>query len=197
MAKPICASHNVAVRDFLATHRQIKVVVLAAFWSTYFRLDSQVRPASIPEQDPSPQATKVALKSTLAWLRDSQHEVVLLGPVPVYEKSVPLALALEVATRHSLLHTTTAVDQKALHAPFFQVVESFQPAPWLHLGDPITWMCNGDCVTTEAGVPLYRDSNHLSVAGANEMSKNIGELIAAATKGARQRDDDRAPAWVR
>jgi peptidoglycan/LPS O-acetylase OafA/YrhL len=182
--KPTCSERNLAVRDYLSAHPEVKVVVIAAYWSTYFRPETILRPLNAVDEAPSIEIPAGALHSTLKWLGETKHQVVLLGPVPVYEKSVPMALALQAVTHQNILHSANALDQKRKHARFFEVVSSLQPAPWLHVGDPINWMCNGSCMTIGSGVPLYRDSHHLSVAGAKDMTKNLGELITAAAKAA-------------
>jgi len=44
--------------------------------------------------------------------------------------------------------------------------------------DPITWMCNEQCVVESDGVALYRDAGHLSVAGAMRYQPDIESTFA-------------------
>lgn len=128
-------------------------------------------------------AASEGLAATLQWLRDNGKQVILIGPVPVYDKSVPLAQALGVATNRSLLHST-GQDQLAKHAAFYELVSAVQPALSFRFLDPIQWMCSEECATMKAGVPLYRDSHHLSLAGAlalqGKMELELGlEILSA------------------
>jgi len=46
--------------------------------------------------------------------------------------------------------------------------------------DPIQWLCAAKCVVLKDGIPLYRDSHHLSVAGAMALEDKIFPGLAAA-----------------
>ncbi|MBK9346901.1 MAG: hypothetical protein IPN06_11000 [Burkholderiales bacterium] len=113
-----------------------------------------------------------ALADTLDWLRANGKQVILIGPVPVYDKSVPLAQALEVASQRKLLHST-ADQQRIKHAPFYEVVAAAQPGPSFRFLDPVQWMCSSECITMKGGVTLYRDSHHLSVAGVEALLEQV------------------------
>lgn len=129
-------------------------------------------------------AASEGLAATLQWLRDNGKQAILIGPVPVYDKSVPLAQALGAATNRNLLHST-GQDQLAKHAAFYALVSAVQPAPWFRYLDPIQWMCSDECATMKAGVPLYRDANHLSVAGALALQDKVAMGLGLETLSAR------------
>ena len=129
-------------------------------------------------------AAQQALAATVQWLREHDRQVILIGPVPVYSQSVPLALALEAATGHRLLHSS-ASDQRSKQAPFLRVVDAVQPGASFRFLDPIQWLCHDDCQVMKDGVPLYRDSHHLSVAGAMALEADLAKAMLSlpATKG--------------
>ena len=171
--KLVCAADNLGIQNYLLTHPEIKTVVMAAYWSTYFRENGPLSESG--EGGVSVKGTAAAqhaLASTVQWLRDHDRQVILIGPVPVYDKSVPLALALEVATGRSLLHSS-ASDQRSKHAPFLTVVDAVQPGASFRFLDPIQWLCTDDCKVMKDSVPLYRDSHHLSVAGAMALEADL------------------------
>jgi peptidoglycan/LPS O-acetylase OafA/YrhL len=187
-AKLNCHSQNLAIKRYLLAHPEIQTVVMAAYWNTYFRNNG---PLTIREGDKivanGTDAARDAMHATLGWLRDNGRQVILIGPVPVYDKSVPFAQALEVATNSALLHST-AIEQRSKHGPFLSVVQSFRYEPWFRFLDPIQWMCSDECVVMKAGVPLYRDSHHLSVAGAMALEVDIGRGLASFTTARNELD---------
>ena len=171
---PTCHERNLFIKSYLLTHSEIKTVIMAAYWSKYF---TENDPLSLHKENEhvlveSTIAAKKALASTLDWLLDNGKQVILIGPVPIYDKSVPMALALEKSTNKNLLHSTSA-EQLQRNAPFFDVVKAVKPTAMFLFLNPIEWMCHDECLTMKDGIPLYRDSNHLSVAGAMTLKDNI------------------------
>lgn len=177
-----CASANLAIKTHLLSHPEIKSIVMAARWGYYFVKGSPlVGDQGEVELVNGNAAAQQALAATLQWLHANGRQVILIGPVPVYENSVPLNLALEAATGRRFT-VTTAEEQRLKNAPFLEVVNAVQSAPWFSSLDPVAWMCGDGCVVMKNGVPLYRDSNHLSVAGAMafkaELAKGLSFLHA-------------------
>lgn len=183
--KAICAVQNLAVKNYLLAHPEIKTVVMSAFWSTYFREDGPLTAQAGNPPAKGIDAAKNALASTIQWLRDDGRQVVLVGPVPVYDKSVPMALALEKATDRTLLHSSMD-EQRKKHASFFEVVDVAKRGEGgasFRFLDPIQWLCAEDCMVMKDGIPLYRDSHHLSVAGVMALEARLSHgLITAAAK---------------
>jgi peptidoglycan/LPS O-acetylase OafA/YrhL len=179
--KAICPVQNLAVKNYLLANPEIKTVVMSAYWSTYFRKGGPLTAQAGNPPAKGIDAAKNALTSTIQWLRDNGRQVVLIGPVPVYEKSVPLALALEKATDRTLLHSTMD-EQRKKHASFFEVVNgaSRGGGASFRFLDPIQWVCAEECMVMKDGVPLYRDSHHLSVAGAMSMEDKLSQGLKTA-----------------
>jgi SGNH domain (fused to AT3 domains) len=186
-AKVICHTQNLAVKNYLLAHPEIKTVIMSAYWSTYFRQDGPLTVHASSSPVSGIEAAKHGLESTIRWLRSEGRQVALIGPVPVYDKSVPLGLALEKATGRQFLRTTSG-DQVKKHATFFDVVDSEQRASDgvnFRFLNPIDWMCVGECTVMKDRVPLYRDSHHLSVAGAMALQDKLDvEFMRIFTKNA-------------
>jgi peptidoglycan/LPS O-acetylase OafA/YrhL len=162
--KPNCQAQNLAVKNYLLANPNIKIVVIAALWTTYFREDAPLTTALGGLTGSGSTVARHALLSTLQWLEDNGKQVVLIGPVPIYDRSVPLALALEI-TRGKQFNRSTADAAQKNNAEFFSAVATLKSSEVLML-DPIPWLCPDACMVLKDGIPLYRDSNHLSVAGA-------------------------------
>ena len=174
--KAICPAQNLAVKNYLLANSEIKTVVMSANWPTYFREDG---PLTAQAGNPHAQgldAAKKSLASTIQWLRDEGKNVVLIGPVPVYDKSVPLALAFELATGRKFQHSSLVMQQQK-NASFFEVVENAKRregrGTLFRFLDPIQWLCADECTVMKDGIPLYRDSHHLSLAGAMALEARL------------------------
>lgn len=178
-----CPVKNLAVKNYLLANPDIKTVVIVAYWSTYFREDGPLTVQAGNERSKDSDIAKTALASTIQWLRSNNRQVVLIGPVPVYESSVPLVLALEKATGSKFL-SSSMEKQRKKHASFFDVVNEAkrgsEEASFRFL-DPIQWLCADDCKVMKDGTPLYRDSHHLSVAGAMALEPDLRHGLAAAS----------------
>lgn len=176
-----CAAHNVAIQSYIAAHPEITTIVMAGFWSHYFRSDGPLSVTRNGEKLYGVNAAQAGLQNTLIWLHESGRRIVLIGPVPVYQKSVPLALALGLANQQKLIHST-AQDQLTYHAQFFQSISTVGTQLDLTLLNPIEWMCTDECVTSHNDKSLYRDAHHLSVEGALFFAPMLKQGFPSATQ---------------
>ena len=184
MVNEICPLQNIAVKNYLVAHPEINTVVMSAYWSAYFREDGPLTLQAGNTQSKGIDAVKTALISTLQWLRENERQVVLIGPVPIYEMSVPMVLALEKTTSRVLLRSTMNEQRKKNNSFFEAVDQSNQDGGrFFRFIDPIKWMCTEDCKVIKNGTSLYRDSHHLSVAGAMNLETELfNELFTVLSK---------------
>jgi peptidoglycan/LPS O-acetylase OafA/YrhL len=180
-----CTSQNLANKNYLLNNQNIKTVVLSAYWTQYFDSSVSLAAQAGNPPDTGSQAASKALTSTIQWLRDEGKQVVLIGPVPVYDRHPPLALALELSTGRAFPRTSIQLQQHK-NRTFFTVVKiaQSQGGASLRFLDPIRWLCDLDCMVMKDGLPLYRDMNHLSAAGAMalEPQLRIGLNMPAASE---------------
>jgi peptidoglycan/LPS O-acetylase OafA/YrhL len=162
-----CPAKNQDVKTYLLANPDIQTVVMAASWTMYFREDGPLTSQAGNPHVNGLDAATAALASTIQWLRNNGRQVIVIGPVPVYDKSVPLGLALEQAMGIKFKPTSMAT-QRQKNAAFFAVVENEtrDVGNSVRLIDPIAWMCSAECIVMADGIPMYRDRSHLSVAGA-------------------------------
>ena len=179
-----CSLKNLAVKSYLLAHTEINTVLMSARWGASFSKDSPLKASANQAPAKGSAAAGNALASTIQWLRDNKNQVVLIGPVPVYEKSVPLALALEKKMGLKFIPSSMEAQQLK-HASFLQVIDDAKrqgDASFRYL-DPIKWMCADNCVVMKDGVALYRDANHLSVAGAMELEADVRRGLTGVSVG--------------
>jgi peptidoglycan/LPS O-acetylase OafA/YrhL len=173
-----CGAASAAVKSYLIAHPQIKTIVLAGWWSFYF---NDAGPLKIVLEKGSTiegvAAAKRSLDMTLKWLEANGRTVILIGSVPVYSKNVPAALALEALTGRKALDLS-ASEQRRKHALFQAQVDGFPRGASFRYLDPIQWLCPQECEVIKDDVPLYRDANHLSIAGAMALQVKLSEGLA-------------------
>ena len=149
---PRCAAANRVAFDAIRADPALKRIYLAAFW------------ANGDFDDPGFVAK---LDRTIAAIRAEGREVVLIGPVPPQPFDVPrhlahLARAGHLAEAHGV--DRTWVEARTVH---LRALFTRWQAKGVRLIDPIAALCaTGRCAIEQAGRPLYFDSHHLSVAGA-------------------------------
>jgi hypothetical protein len=158
----------------LTDNPNIDTVVLAGFWSFYFNTEGELTPTNKFDSKERKTVVQTALLATIDWLRSNKKKVILIGPVPVFDKSVPLALALEEAWGRSLFHSSFE-EQKKLHSRFFEAIDLGRSAQEFVFLDPIEWLCTKNCKAIESGIPLYRDAHHLSIFGAMMLKARLSE----------------------
>lgn len=183
--KSACGPNNSAIKKFLLANPEIKTIVMAADWKLYFRENSPLS-ASSPSTTSTngSSAAEVEFFSTIQWLRANGRQAILIGPVPTYDKDVPLAHALELTFGRSVLHRTSASEQRYKNALFFSALNSIPPGPNFRFLDPIQWLCAEDCLMMKDGESLYRDSGHLSIAGAMAMEESLSKGLGFGRHGA-------------
>lgn len=182
---PRCPQVNDAVRQMLQ-QPGMRTVVLAGFWSTYFREGGPIQHGiGLANEVQGAEGARRALQATVEWLQAQDLQVGLIGPVPVFTRNVPAALALEHHTGRTLLDRSRQLQDER-HQLYRAAVEPLR-ARGVHTLEPMTWLCHGpQCRVESDGVPLYEDANHLSPAGAQfllpRMSAAVARLLAPAAK---------------
>ena len=159
---PDCLARNREVVAMLSRTPGLRTVVLASRWGLNGEHPEWFR-------DAAGQATTVeaALLALASQLKAGGHDVVVLGPVPVYATDVPLQLAREHAYGWRTGSTTLAGHRRE-HARFYATVPALERAG-VRFVDPAQDMCTPACSRLEDGRSLYRDRQHLSAFGARAL----------------------------
>lgn len=187
--RPTCAEQNLGVKSYLEANPEIHTVVLAAYWSFYFSENDELTSTDDFPPARGSDAARTGLISTIQWLRENAKQVVLIGPVPVFDKNVPLALALGKAKDRSYLHSSMAEQRKDISA-FLDAVDSVKRnGTSFRFLDPIQWLCSESCMVVKDGIPLYRDAHHLSIAGAMALEPRLSVALALSAPLERRRSN--------
>ncbi len=178
-----CARFNEAVIEELRSRSDVPLVILAARWALNAegawpenrnRPNATLRAVGDPEAERHAEnfaIYRAAVDRTVAALRATGRDVVLLGTVPEMKWDVPTVLAL-------------ARDSEKLNLPDREAIEARQERADAALAaaaaaDDATFvplaglMCAPVCEVSRDGHWLYRDSHHLSWFGATVLLKPI------------------------
>lgn len=172
--RPACHAANDATLAVIKAHPAVETVVMAGFWSKYFS-DSDIQLSSLAGSGGNADLAPPALRQTLDVLAALRKQVLVLGPVPTYDKDVPLALAQARTMGWDSIQLKSLVRIHSENTEFYRAAESASPRA--KIVDVAAWMCRPECVIYRKGASVYRDSNHLSVDGAMLFVSDVLNLM--------------------
>ncbi len=169
-----CPIKSKEVENFILQNKNINTVILAGYWSPYFKNNAPLK-IRIKDENTKNKNISIAyegLEYTISWLLEHDKEVVLIGPVPVYEYSVPFLIALGKSANRNYIQSDLN-EQIKINGAFPQLVKNFLLTEKFHYIDPLSWICNPECLTLLNNESIYFDSNHLNVMGAMSFKANF------------------------
>lgn len=176
-ADAACRAQNESVFGELRSNQALKTVVMAGFWAKYFAA-SNIPIFALDGRGGNDEVSPVAFKQTIAAALSLAKNVVVLGPVPTYSKDVPLALAQQEMMGRALDPPILLQQVWVANANFYAAVAELE-SPRFRFVDVAAWVCRPGCVIYQDGTSLYRDSNHLSPAGAVFFSNQLAQVLAS------------------
>jgi peptidoglycan/LPS O-acetylase OafA/YrhL len=122
------------------------------------------------------QLNKSAVIELVNFLESRNSKLVIIGPIPVYEKSIPLYLYNNLnqsspATLGDLDLFKKLYDQEIL---FYSSLSNLGKVLYL---DSLSVFCKNQCRIIDAGLSLYFDSNHLTDTGAEFLISTLKKQI--------------------
>jgi hypothetical protein len=187
VSDPECRPFNDAVLK-IALQKNIAVVLLDARWAGAAGLPSaEGEPlgqafnamAPLPQNLAQSEALFAAsFAHTVKLLADAGKKVVIIGPLPEFRYSVPVDIAKMRVWHEQWTIAPTRREFLAREAFVDSVFRKLAAGRDVTLVWPDTILCpNADCATLQDGLPLYRDSNHLSVFGAERLAPLYNGLL--------------------
>ena len=153
----------------------LRDVVQIGLWSTCFRDGGPLpAPGSGSNALDGVSAAEVGFHRTQQWLQEHGRSSFVLGPVPVFDRDVPAALALESGDGSMRLDRGRRL-QDELHRPFFAALGRAPNS--LRFADPLDWMCNPECTVLHGQQPMYKDRHHLSTTGALRLREPLERAL--------------------
>ena len=152
--------------------RNVDVVVMASFWARYQDENNNgfVRLGA--------EATGVITKGlprTIDKLQGEGIEVLLIGPVPTYELSVPYLHANQAMLGQPVPGGKHIKDHNLQNREFYSTARGLSSR--LKFIDPAEWICTPLCTVGTPPSMFYRDQHHLSISGAMFYSSRLGAVL--------------------
>lgn len=184
-----CIDQNDKVLDWILKNPSVRLVVISSPFSSLLSeeifYDGKVRKYSYEE-------LISRARNVVSRLRTAGKQVVFVSPPPrngrdlgsCYSKAV--RFSINVGSCDFLLRDVS--DRYLWAEKFLRDVERFAPVLWL---SDLT--CQGGlCKTSMNGIPLYRDSGHLSVDGSEMLGKEFDLMAKIIEAGIRMPDNNGA-----
>jgi peptidoglycan/LPS O-acetylase OafA/YrhL len=119
---------------------------------------------------------KDAVNELVKFLGDRKSKLVVIGPIPVYEVSIPLYLfnSLENGDSENLGNLGLFKKQHEEEILFYSSLSVQSELIYL---DSLSVFCKNGCRIADAGVPLYFDREHLTNTGAKFLISALQKQI--------------------
>jgi len=156
-----CEAHNTNVLTKISADPSVQEVILVASYSSYL---------------PQNGSLLTLFKSTVELLLAAGKKVVIVLPIPHAPWPVPEAFARSSSrTGTQELHFPLDLHLKKSIGLIDEIKAWGLP---IQVFDPTTTLCNSDvCSTTQQGEPLYFDSHHLSMFGAQAVADDLMTVL--------------------
>lgn len=190
---PRCRAFNDHILAFVKSRPDIDTVILMARWgkNAAGTATADEGKGFVPIFDAEGRSRKPAdnaaiftrgLVRTVNALRAAHKKVVLVGPVPEIGRPVPQTLArLALAGDNRKIGPTLAryLRREKTVLPLFHHLARRHGVRAVYPG---RFLCrSGRCKVSKDGVPLYRDSHHLSVFGARLLDPLLAGIFSPAS----------------
>lgn len=155
--------YNGAIFAWIKTHRP-SVVLLVSRWEKVLRND----------------ADEVALRATVAALREAGVRVAIMRQVPSQQNDVPKSLALAALLGRDVHDVGVSVAEHFVYTRRSNSIldDIARTEHRLIVLDPIPYLSrNGHCIAESAGHALYFDNQHLTLFGAGFLRPLFAALV--------------------
>ena len=184
-----CLEANEAVLGLVLRDRNVGTVVLAAHWSLYATGVRLGRPMSDrvwlddtwagPGTSPTHEAAfRHGLERIVAELAAAGKRVIVVGPVPEVNSSVPWSLALAAWRGRSADIRPTLAEFEARNRTSLSVLAELAGRGLARIIYPEVALCDeARCRVESEGRALYSDDNHLSLSGAEVVGRLLEGIL--------------------
>jgi len=180
--KSNCRARNEMVKQAILEEEDIHTVILSARWGLNFDNPQWFVPKqgvniATPLED--------GLLNTVTALEEMAKQVVVVGPVPVWETHVPMMIARNLAYGWPM-ERQSREQHHSSHLEFYTLIQGLADTrPGVAFVDPSESMCEVECEIYDGTTPYYRDEHHLSIEGAHRYAPAVFSTLAIPEPGPR------------
>lgn len=181
-----CREDRQLIKNYVVDHPEIKTVIITARWALYVENNSYGKDTQHSDlmkykeknvRDPEAMVRN-SLEDTIVWLQKQGKNVVIIFDVPENIYDIPHVLTKISIMKFDVDIRTTLAAYKKRQAKFFKIATDMSQKYAVTLLYPHKYMCGKTlCEITKNDVPLYFDSNHLSVFGAMQLKELAREAL--------------------
>ena len=191
-----CLEVNANAIKYITGQDSPDLIILHAYWSVYAQGSNLIDPSSGQVKATSFKLTNAdgkiistpreykavvsRIENTVHFLKSINKKVLVIGSIPEAGLRVPQFMA-----RRLIFNLSTSISGKPTIAEdravlTHRIFERLQSQGLISYFDPSSVFCFNDqntCILHQGLTSLYRDSNHLSLAGAKKVANPIAQLI--------------------
>lgn len=166
-----CSERSIAIEK-LISNTSIENFIITGNWIHHFT-------KSKINNDSAGHGITESFIDTFNLLEKNNKKIILIGPVPIYEKSVPLMLGLENFYEKKQSRLILNINQEYLmNDNLYKTIKKIMhDNRSIKFYDPLSKLCNPYCVNSINNKSLYHDSNHLNNFGASLFIDDFTDLL--------------------
>jgi len=191
----VCFTHNERILDYLLSEPHLHTIIMASRWSLYLEGPNRdFGPAernemtnvwitdetgSVMNLREREELFSIQMRITVKGLTDAGKTIVLVYPIPETGYVIPGTLSKMVTVGRNPSEFIRPENYYFRRHKFvFSVFDKLGPADKIIRIRPDQRLCDGvNCIVYANGQPLYRDGDHLSLAGADYLSDMFDPLF--------------------
>ena len=186
LGKKKCASAYQAQLDEVLKLGTIQHVVLISRWQTVAAGKALTEELSARVPAPSPEeharrtrALETSFDRTLAYFREIALRVTVLGPVPDLPVHLPTAMTKASMRGHQFALAYDFQDFSERHRGVLRLMKKAEGQARVDVIQPAQVLCPaGACRFWDNNMPFYRDDDHLSERGGEELRPSLTRSLA-------------------
>ena len=112
-------------KKFISSNTETSQVIISGYWPAYFQHADElpIKVKGIKKNNEPHSIPHYGVANTINWIMKMNKQVILIGPVPVYDKSVPI-LALNELNKKDYLKTNYD-NQLIKSGSFNEIVDNY------------------------------------------------------------------------
>lgn len=174
----MCTENTEAILDYLTGQDEINHVFLHAYWTGYFD-EGLISPQTVEPGQTTEDAIRDSFEFVVNELTDAGKKVHIIYPVPKMRVNPPLFMARRALGGYSLSNDVISISQSEFKTQsarattiLDKVVDKYGLTA-IHLAESLYDEESKIYSAVEGKTILYRDDNHLSIAGGLKVSEAV------------------------